>query len=551
MLNRYSYQPFGERLTAAQQVDSPFQYVGRHGVMQEENGLAFMRARYFHLDTGRFTQRDPIGLAGGVNLYGYAGSSPTNASDPSGLVMDYALYWKLLVDEYVALHGGSSVIRNTIPFISNVFMEERMTQQLLKAGVNLTRLKEYAGWRLPRLPLSTPPIFQPPANPSGGGIIRHIAGRGWQAARPVLTNPYVLSFAAGVAIGTALRHYVPWIDDGAQRTWVDLNDRLGGWLFGTPPAAELGTPIVSSHDPNDLIGPAGNGTARWIAPDQVLPYKIRFENDKQATAPAQVVRITEQLDPGLDYTTFELGSFNFDGVTVTVPAGLTFYSERLDLRATHGLYLDITANLDLDTGIVTWEFTSIDPVTGRTPRDPFSGFLPPNVTSPIGEGYVTYTIRPLSSSGIGTPIVAQARIVFDTNEPIDTPVHRNPVGPIPDCTGDCDASLQVTVNELLAMVNIALGNVNPAACIAGDLNLDGTVTVDEIIMGVTFAVNGCPVPVVPTPTPSATVTVAVPSPSPTRTPTAAVTASASATPTATATPTPIEAQPSPSLTPLF
>ena len=234
------------------------------------------------------------------------------------------------------------------------------------------------------------------------------------------------------------------VDEAAQMTLVDLNDWLGGWLLWTPRAAELGTPIVSSHDPNDLIGPAGNGTAHWIAPDQTLPYKIRFENDKQATAPAQVVRITEQLDPDLDFTTFQLGNFSFDGVVVTVPAGRTFYSERLDLRATYGLYLDISANLDFDTGIVTWEFASVDPVTGTTPRDPLTGFLPPNVTSPIGEGYVTYTIRPQSSSAIGTPISAEASIVFDTNDPIDTPQVRNPVGPIADCTGDCNNSGQVT-----------------------------------------------------------------------------------------------------------
>jgi len=36
-------------------------------------------------DMGRFTQQDPIGLAGGLNLYGYAGSDPINFSDPFGL----------------------------------------------------------------------------------------------------------------------------------------------------------------------------------------------------------------------------------------------------------------------------------------------------------------------------------------------------------------------------------------------------------------------------------------------------------------------------------
>ncbi|MEJ7809360.1 MAG: RHS repeat-associated core domain-containing protein, partial [Gemmatimonadaceae bacterium] len=35
--------------------------------------------------TGRFVQEDPIGLAGGVNLYGFAGADPVNYSDPFGL----------------------------------------------------------------------------------------------------------------------------------------------------------------------------------------------------------------------------------------------------------------------------------------------------------------------------------------------------------------------------------------------------------------------------------------------------------------------------------
>jgi peptidoglycan L-alanyl-D-glutamate endopeptidase CwlK len=34
---------------------------------------------------GRFTQPDPIGLAGGLNLYGFAGGDPVNFSDPFGL----------------------------------------------------------------------------------------------------------------------------------------------------------------------------------------------------------------------------------------------------------------------------------------------------------------------------------------------------------------------------------------------------------------------------------------------------------------------------------
>ena len=52
---------------------------------RDESGLLYMRNRYFDPGTGRFTQEDPIGLAGGMNLYGFAGGDPVNFSDPFGL----------------------------------------------------------------------------------------------------------------------------------------------------------------------------------------------------------------------------------------------------------------------------------------------------------------------------------------------------------------------------------------------------------------------------------------------------------------------------------
>jgi RHS repeat-associated protein len=52
---------------------------------REESGLQYMRNRYYNPTTGRFTQEDPIGLAGGLNLYGFAGGDPVNFADPFGL----------------------------------------------------------------------------------------------------------------------------------------------------------------------------------------------------------------------------------------------------------------------------------------------------------------------------------------------------------------------------------------------------------------------------------------------------------------------------------
>ena len=49
------------------------------------SGLQYLRNRYYDARTGRFTQSDPIGLAGGLNLYGFASGDPVNFSDPFGL----------------------------------------------------------------------------------------------------------------------------------------------------------------------------------------------------------------------------------------------------------------------------------------------------------------------------------------------------------------------------------------------------------------------------------------------------------------------------------
>jgi uncharacterized protein RhaS with RHS repeats len=44
-----------------------------------------MRARWYDPSTGMFLSTDPLGVAGGdLNLYGYVGRDPINASDPTG-----------------------------------------------------------------------------------------------------------------------------------------------------------------------------------------------------------------------------------------------------------------------------------------------------------------------------------------------------------------------------------------------------------------------------------------------------------------------------------
>jgi len=60
------------------------------------------------------------------------------------------------------------------------------------------------------------------------------------------------------------------------------------------------------------------------------------------------------------------------------------------------------------------------------------------------------------------------------------------------CPGDCDGSGEVSINELITLVNIALGNLPLSACPVGDLDSNGAIAINELIVAVNSALNGCP-----------------------------------------------------------
>jgi RHS repeat-associated protein len=75
----FTYGPFGE--PGAGNVLT-YQFGGYR--LDTETGLYYVKARYYSPTWGRFLQTDPIGLAGGRNLYAYVGNDPINRSDPKG-----------------------------------------------------------------------------------------------------------------------------------------------------------------------------------------------------------------------------------------------------------------------------------------------------------------------------------------------------------------------------------------------------------------------------------------------------------------------------------
>ena len=84
-----SYDAFGKAsiITPVATVDKPtiesnLRLPGQYE--DQETGLHYNYFRYYDTQTGRYISQDPIGLAGGVNMYGYVMANPIGNIDPRG-----------------------------------------------------------------------------------------------------------------------------------------------------------------------------------------------------------------------------------------------------------------------------------------------------------------------------------------------------------------------------------------------------------------------------------------------------------------------------------
>ena len=82
--NHRTYDAYGQVTSETNSaIDHLFAFTGRH--YDESTALQNNLNRWYDPQTGRWLSQDPVGIAGGVNLYAYVFNSATNHTDPSGL----------------------------------------------------------------------------------------------------------------------------------------------------------------------------------------------------------------------------------------------------------------------------------------------------------------------------------------------------------------------------------------------------------------------------------------------------------------------------------
>ncbi len=110
----YRYDVFGLIKAKTGSLDQPYQFSTKR--YDESTGLSDYGYRFYSPITGRWINRDPLGEAGGINLYQMVGNNPVNFVDPWGL-------WKLSLTGYTpfyGLGGGITIGENSdgLPFLT-------------------------------------------------------------------------------------------------------------------------------------------------------------------------------------------------------------------------------------------------------------------------------------------------------------------------------------------------------------------------------------------------------------------------------------------------
>ena len=143
---RYDYNPYGERsdneITSGA-VEADFGFTGHY--YHVASGLCLAPYRAYDPNSGRWLSRDPIGEAGGINLYAYTENNPTTFVDPLGFCSNKAqevVDAMRAIDDFLA---SLSIINDTGGFVDFQTFGKGLVSKFMQTGIRKVVKDELKG----------------------------------------------------------------------------------------------------------------------------------------------------------------------------------------------------------------------------------------------------------------------------------------------------------------------------------------------------------------------------------------------------------------------
>jgi RHS repeat-associated protein len=124
VLETVEYDTWGAVISDSQPRLQPFGFAG--GLFDPETRLLRFGARDYDGELGRWLAKDQLKLAGGANLYTYAGSDPVNRRDPTGLLPEAMVPDKVIARSQAAVNAitGHDFNKDDLALLTSAFISE-------------------------------------------------------------------------------------------------------------------------------------------------------------------------------------------------------------------------------------------------------------------------------------------------------------------------------------------------------------------------------------------------------------------------------------------